>query len=285
MSNIIDNEATIIKGRCRLINDHFQNFKTYGIPHAQLIIADPPYNLGKNAYASNPAWYNDGDNKNGESELAGKEFFDTDKDFRPAEFMHFCSQMLVKEPKQGATDADIEDGKAESINDKAGSKRKSKAPCMILFCAFEQLHYYIELGERYGFKHNIPLVFRKNFSAQVLKANMKVVGNCEYGLILYKDKLPKFNNNGQMIFNCFDWVRDNATPKVHPTQKPVPLLERLIEIFTDPDDVVIDPCAGSGTTLRAAIQKGRKAYGFEIKKNFFADARDKVLRNMQPSLF
>ena len=285
MSNIIDNEATIIKGRCRLINDHFQNFKTYGIPHAQLIIADPPYNLGKNAYASNPAWYNDGDNKNGESELAGKEFFDTDKDFRPAEFMHFCSQMLVKEPKQGVTDADIEDDKAEGINDKAGSKRKSKAPCMILFCAFEQLHYYIELGERYGFKHNIPLVFRKNFSAQVLKANMKVVGNCEYGLILYKDKLPKFNNNGQMIFNCFDWVRDNTTPKVHPTQKPVPLLERLIEIFTDPDDVVIDPCAGSGTTLRAAIQKGRKAYGFEIKKNFFADARDKVLRNMQPSLF
>ena len=45
----------------------------------QLIIADPPYNLGKNAYASNPAWYKDGDNKNGESELAGKEFFDTDK--------------------------------------------------------------------------------------------------------------------------------------------------------------------------------------------------------------
>ena len=285
MSNIIDNEATIIKGRCRLINDHFQNFKTYGIPHAQLIIADPPYNLGKNAYASNPAWYNDGDNKNGESELAGKEFFDTDKDFRPAEFMHFCSQMLIKEPKQGVTDADIEDGKAEGINDKAGIKRKSKAPCMILFCAFEQLHYYIELGKRYGFKHNIPLVFRKNFSAQVLKANMKVVGNCEYGLILYKDKLPKFNNDGQMIFNCFDWVRDNTTPKVHPTQKPVPLLERLIEIFTDPDDVVIDPCAGSGTTLRAAIQKGRKAYGFEIKKNFFADARDKVLRNIQPSLF
>ena len=282
----MNNEAEIIKGRCRLINDHFQNFKTYGIPHAQLIIADPPYNLGKNAYASNPAWYNDGDNKNGESELAGKEFFDTDKDFRPAEFMHFCSQMLVKEPKQGVTDEDIENpsGGAEN-NSKAGSRKKSKAPCMILFCAFEQLQYYIDLGKRYGFMHYIPLVFRKNFSAQVLKANMKVVGNCEYGLILYKDKLPKFNNDGQMIFNCFDWPRDSTTPKVHPTQKPVQLLERLIEIFTDPDDVVIDPCAGSGTTLRAAIQKGRKAYGFEIKKNFFNDARDKVLKSFQMSLF
>ena len=88
-----------------------------------------------------------------------------------------------------------------------------------------------------------------------------------------------------MIFNCFDWVRDNATPKVHPTQKSVPLLERLIEIFTDKDDVVIDPCAGSGTTLRAAIQKGRKAYGFEIKKDFFRDARDKVLNRFEQSLF
>ena len=264
--------------RVELYNDHFQNFKVYGIPHAQLIIADPPYNLGKNAYASNPAWYKDGDNKNGESELAGKEFFDTDKDFRPAEFMHFCSQMLVKEPKQGVTDDDLEN--------KTDTKRqKSKAPCMIIFCAFEQLQYYIDLGKRYGFAHYIPLVFRKNFSAQVLKANMKIVGNCEYGLVLYKDKLPKFNNDGRMIFNCFDWVRDTDTPKVHPTQKPVPLLERLIEIFTDKDDVIIDPCAGSGSTLLAALKTGRRAYGFEIKKDFYNKATGQVLRCYSPNLF
>lgn len=265
---MINNEYEFKGGK--LICDHFQNFKTYGIPHAQLIIADPPYNLGKNAYASNPAWYKDGDNKNGESELAGKEFFDTDKDFRPAEFMHFCSQMLVKEPK--------------TVKSEDGKRQKSKAPCMIIFCAFEQLHYYIELGQRYGFQHNIPLVFRKNFSAQVLKANMKVVGCCEYGLILYKDKLPKFNNDGKMIMNCFDWIRDNKTPKVHPTQKPVPLLQRLISIFTDPGDVVIDPCAGSGSTLLAAMKECRKAYGFEIKKDFFAKSRDEVLSTYKPEI-
>ena len=265
----------------KLYNDNFQNWKKYLTCKAQLIIADPPYNLGKNAYASNPAWYKDGDNKNGESELAGKEFFDTDKNFRPAEFMHFCSQMLVKEPKTGVTDQDIEN----DANSKAGSRQKSKAPCMVLFCAFEQLQYYIELGKRYGFMHYIPLVFRKNFSAQVLKANMKIVGNCEYGLVLYKERLPKFNNDGQMIFNCFDWVRDTETPKVHPTQKPVPLLERLIEIFTDKGDVVIDPCAGSGTTLLAAMNTLRRAYGFEIKKDFYKDATEKVLRVSQPKLF
>lgn len=248
--------------RMEIFNDHFQNYKVYGIPKAQLIIADPPYNLGKNAYASNPAWYKDGDNKNGESELAGKEFFDTDKNFKPAEFMHFCSKMLVKEPKE-----------------------RGKSPCMILFCGFEQQFEYIELARKYGLNNYINLVFRKDFSAQVLKANMKVVGNCEYGLILYRDKLPKFNNGGRMIFNCFDWVRDSSTPKVHPTQKPVPLLERLIEIFTDKDDVIIDPCCGSGSTLLAAAQMGRRAYGFEIKKDFYKAAKEKVLSRIQMSMF
>ncbi|MCO5238854.1 MAG: site-specific DNA-methyltransferase [Chitinophagaceae bacterium] len=232
-----------------IYRDHFQNYKSYQIPKAQLIIADIPYNLGKNAYASNPSWYKDGDNKNGESELAGKEFFDTDNDFRPAEFMHFCSTMLKKEPKE-----------------------KNSAPCMIVFCEFEQQFYLIELAKRYGLGKYINLVFRKNFSAQVLKANMKIVGNCEYGLLLYRDKLPKFRNNGKMVFNCFDWLKDTENEKIHPTQKPIDLLKSLIEIFTDDGDVVIDPVAGSGSTLVAAERLNRKAYGFEIKKEFYTKA-------------
>ena len=54
-----------------LFNDHFENAKRYNIPRAQLIIADIPYNLGNNAFASDPRWYKDGDNRNGESKLAG----------------------------------------------------------------------------------------------------------------------------------------------------------------------------------------------------------------------
>ena len=62
-----------------LINDNYQNWKGYSIQKAQLIIADVPYTLGNSAYASNPKWYVDGDNRNGESELAGKQFFDTEQ--------------------------------------------------------------------------------------------------------------------------------------------------------------------------------------------------------------
>lgn len=88
-----------------------------------------------------------------------------------------------------------------------------------------------------------------------------------------------------MIFNCFDWVRDSDTPKVHPTQKPVKLLENLIQIFTDPGEVVIDPVAGSGSTLLAAAQTGRRGIGFEIKKNFYKMAKEQVLKNIQRRLF
>jgi site-specific DNA-methyltransferase (adenine-specific) len=161
-----------------------------------------------------------------------------------------------------------------------GEKRqKSDAPCMVLFCAFDQQMYFIELAKRYGLNKYINLVFRKNFSAQVLKANMKIVGNCEYGLVFYRDKLPKFNNKGKMIFNCMDWPRDNESEKIHPTQKPVKLLETLIEIFTDEGDVVIDPCAGSGSTLIAAENLNRKAHGFEIKKEFHDSASKWIEQN------
>jgi site-specific DNA-methyltransferase (adenine-specific) len=229
----------------KLIHDHFQNHKRHNVPPAQLIIADIPYNVGTDAYGSNPQWYIDGDNAKGQSAVAGKQFFDTDKDFRIPEFMHFTSRLLVKEPKQAG-----------------------KAGCMIVFCAFDQQMELIAEGKKHGFNRYINLVFRKNFSPQVLKANMKIVGNAEYGVLLYRDKLPKFNNHGRMVFNVMDFPRDTVTPKVHPTQKPVALLERLIEIFTDPGEVVLDPCAGSGVTLLAAQNMGRIGYGFEIKKEF-----------------
>jgi len=165
------------------------------------------------------------------------------------------------------------------------ARQKGDAPCMIIFCAFDQQMYLIELAKRYGLNNYINLVFRKNFSAQVLKANMRVVGNCDYALILYRDKLPKFNNHGKMVFNCMDWARESDVEKVHPTQKPIAVLENLINIFTDKGDVVIDPVAGSGSSLLAAVQCDRQAYGFEIKKPFFKLAQSKTFANIQKKLF
>lgn len=247
--------------KIELYNDHFENAKRYQIPKAQLIIADIPYNLGNYAYGSSPEWYIDGDNKNGESEKAGKAFFDTDENFNIYNFFRFCNRLLKKEPKE-----------------------KGKAPCMIVFCAFQQLQHVIDVAAEHGFKHYIPLVFIKKSSAQVLKANMKIVGASEYALVLYRDKLPKFNNDGKMIMNWFHWETDGSYPKIHPTQKPIPVLKRLIGIFTDIGDTVIDPVAGSASTLRACAEMNRNCYGFEIKKEFYNKAKQLMLSDVNIAL-
>lgn len=245
---------------CELYHDNFQNFKRYNIKKAQLVIADIPYNIGVDAYASNPMWYEGGDNKNGESKHAKSNFFNGDGDFKIAEYMHFCNKLLIKEPKE-----------------------KGKAPAMIVFCAFQQIQTVIDYGKKYGFNKSYPLVFCKNYSPSVLKANMKIVCATEYAVVLYRDKLPKFNNvdadgNKHMIFDWFEWKRDSKKdyPKLHPTQKPVNVLKRLIEIFTDEGDVVIDPCAGSGSTLQAAFELGRNAYGFEVSREFYNKAKQNM---------
>ena len=260
--------------KCEIYRDSMQNYKKYAIPPAQLIIADVPYNVGKNFYGSNPMWYKGGDNKNGESRFAGKAAFNSDFNFNLYEYFHFCSKMLKKEDT-----SPIQRG------------RSSNSPCMIVFCAFEQMPVLINAAEKHGFVNYIPLVFVKNYSPQVLKANMRVVGATEYALVLYRDRLPKFRNGckqdengknirgtGHMIFNWFKWERDGKDiPKIHPAQKQIAVLKQLIEIFTDEGDVVIDSCCGSGTTLRASHELGRSAYGFEIDRNFYTRAKNEML--------
>lgn len=260
--------------KCELYNDSMQNWKKYPIQKAQLVIADVPYNVGTNFYGSNPSWYIGGDNKNGESKLAGKAAFYSDFNFNLYEYFHFCSQLMKKDPGR-----------------KVARGRSSDAPCMIVFCSFEQLNTMIDAAKKHGFANYILLIFCKNYSPQVLKANMRVVNATEYALLLYRDRLPKFRNGakydpegkpirgtGKMVFNWFEWERDGRDiPKIHPAQKPVKLLKRLIETFTDSGDVVIDPCFGSGSTARACQETGRSFYGFEISRDFYRRATEEMI--------
>lgn len=260
--------------KCEIYRDSMQNYKKYAIPPAQLIIADVPYNVGNNFYGSNPMWYVGGDNKNGESKLAGKAAFNSDFNFNLYEYFHFCSRMLKKDDKKPSARG-----------------RSTDSPCMIVFCSFEQTHTLIDAAKKHGFVNYIPLIFIKNHSPQVLKANMRIVGATEYALLFYRGRLPKFRNGvkvdengkniigtGHMVFNWFEWSKDGKdVPKIHPAQKPVNVLKKLIEVCTDEGDVVIDPCCGSGSTLRAARELNRSAFGFEIDRNFYERAKNEML--------
>lgn len=67
------------------------------------------------------------------------------------------------------------------------------------------MHEVIEYGKKHGFKNSYPLVFIKKSSPQALKANMKIVGATEYAVVLYRDKLPKFNNTDLSWNNGKKW--------------------------------------------------------------------------------
>ncbi len=192
----------------------------------------------------------------GYSEKANTPAFKSDTEaFDFGDFFSFCATSLKDEPPKG----------------------EIGAPCIVLFCAFQQMPTAIHEAEKQGFKKYEPLVFCKNYSPQVLKANMKVVGATEYGLVFYRNKLPKFNGDGHMVFNWFEWKKDGKDiPRIHPTQKPLSVLKRIIEIYTDKDDVVVDPCAGSGSTIQAAKELGRIGYGFEMDKEIFKKAEEVV---------
>jgi site-specific DNA-methyltransferase (adenine-specific) len=75
----------------------------------------------------------------------------------------------------------------------------------------------------------------------------------------------------------------HGAERVHPTQKPVELMIELVEQFTDPDDVVLDPFCGSGTTGLACLRTGRRFIGIEINARWAKVARQRLQAEAQGS--
>lgn len=93
----------------------------------------------------------------------------------------------------------------------------------------------------------------------------------------YPTNLLKFS---AMMGEC------NNLNRVHPTQKPVALLEYLIKTYTDEGDVVLDNCMGSGSTCVAAVNTNRHYIGFELDEKYFQiacqrldEAEEKILQH------
>jgi len=68
----------------------------------------------------------------------------------------------------------------------------------------------------------------------------------------------------------------NSLKRIHDTQKPLPLYEYLIRTYTNPDDVVLDICMGSGTTGVAAMRTGRRFIGIELDAGYFQIAAERI---------
>lgn len=78
------------------------------------------------------------------------------------------------------------------------------------------------------------------------------------------DVKPSWNGGGKAL----NYVGPTAQGTGHPTSKPLPMVAGWVRAFTDPGDTILDPFAGSGTTLRAAKDEGRRCIAWEEREDF-----------------
>ena len=98
--------------------------------------------------------------------------------------------------------------------------------------------------------------------------------------LVVSDRLTKFKT----------WIIPKPPPRkknelLHPAKFPETLVQEFIEFFTEPGNTVLDPMAGTGSTIIAALRSGRNAVGVELIEQWVEIAQDRINREFQPTLF
>lgn len=109
------------------------------------------------------------------------------------------------------------------------------------------------------------------------KSQEEVSRNTNYG------KFKKVDTEGDMKFptSILTFQKPHPSTTVHSTQKPVELCEWLIKTYTNEGEIVLDNCMGSGTTAIACINTNRKYIGFEIEKEYYELAIDRINKHLR----
>ena len=93
---------------------------------------------------------------------------------------------------------------------------------------------------------------------------------------LYRDNVITVNNGDRYPLTILSFSKETG---LHPTQKPVALLEYLIKTYTNEGDVVLDNCMGSGSTGVACVNTNRNFIGIELDENYFNIAKERIENN------
>lgn len=151
----------------------------------------------------------------------------------------------------------------------------------------ERLTNIMQVKKRVGKTIETISVFYKNqptYNPQMIKYDGKPRSNK-----VKNGKLGKLvdDNNDKSVREYVDtgyryptqvwkFKRDTLTSNLHPTQKPVALLEELIKTFSNEGDTVLDNCMGSGSTGVASINTNRNFIGIELDENYFRIAKERI---------
>jgi site-specific DNA-methyltransferase (adenine-specific) len=149
---------------------------------------------------------------------------------------------------------------------------------LLLFCMAEGVRAWRDDIQDAGGKWDTPLVWLKADSVPRMNGTGPTRGfDCIATAWCGKER-RKWNGGGKRgVFNYNSHLEEK---KIHPTEKPLPLMLELVKLYTNPGDVVCDPFMGSGTTGVACVSLERKFIGIEKKKEYFDRACTR-LTNLQ----
>lgn len=125
--------------------------------------------------------------------------------------------------------------------------------------------------DRHGFAYKMLLVWDKGIPGM---GDIDANWGCGHELILYAKRGRRdvpYRRSGIIAVDKL-----GSKQHVHPTEKPVGLIEKLIEMSTDPGDLVVDPFSGSGSTSVAAQRLGRRSIGIELEERYVEVARQRL---------
>ncbi len=142
----------------------------------------------------------------------------------------------------------------------------------VTFCAQAQIGIYTDIFTDHGFVAVGPMVWQKT-NPVPFNHRYKPVNAWEAVMV---GKRPGTPFGGEMVHNVFVHKSPSPQQRIHPTQKPLPLISEFVGLFSESKGLVFDPFAGSGTTVIAARQQGRVAIGYELDPALFAVAAQRV---------
>ncbi|MGU0213609.1 DNA methyltransferase [Klebsiella pneumoniae] len=130
---------------------------------------------------------------------------------------------------------------------------------MVSFYGWNRVDRFMAAWKNAGFSVVGHLVFTKNYTSKAAYVGYR--HECAYILAKGRPRLPQ-----NPLPDVLGWKYSGN--RHHPTEKPVTSLQPLIESFTHPNAIVLDPFAGSGSTCVAALQSGRRYIGIELLEQY-----------------
>lgn len=143
-----------------------------------------------------------------------------------------------------------------------------------VFCSWHKIDEFKRLVERYFTLKNVLVWNKNNHGSGDLTGSFAP----KHEFILFAHKGRRALN--RRIPDVLPFDRVHGSRMIHPTEKPAALLETLVELSTAPGETVLDPFAGSGSTLRAARKIGRGGLGFEMSTEYALAAATRLFADL-----